>query len=79
MMRYLLLGVLLGALVFGCGCTYTVTGSNGPLAQCHDGPFTSFCVVTAPKGADVVSGTGIIPSIGGSAIGPATVARASGL
>lgn len=70
---YLLLAALLS------GCTYTVAGSNGPLAQCHDGALTSFCVVNVPKGAVVEGGMGLVPALGGSAIGSGAMMKAGGL
>ena len=52
------------------GCEHAI-GVNPPelSASCYDGAFTSFCVVRMPVGATVVTGSGVVPTIGQLATG----------
>lgn len=71
-MRLALLAALLA--LSGCG-TYQVSGAV--TAGCHDGLFTSFCVVQVPTGSRLIGGTGIIPAFGNAAVGASITSSAA--
>jgi hypothetical protein len=72
--------VLLALLVLG-GCSYRVADPEGYLeADCHNGAFTSFCVINVKPGQTVVgSASGIVPAIGGATGGLALIGSSASL
>jgi hypothetical protein len=54
--------------VVPAGCTYRVTdpGTGRLLATCHDGAYTSFCVIKKDRDDGLVSGSGVVPTANGA-------------
>ena len=73
-MRALRYAVLTGLLALsGCGDHW----GNG--WHCHDGAFTSFCVVDVRDHQTVVTGQGIVPAFGNAAVSASITSSAARL
>lgn len=67
--------IALAAALALSGCTYTVSDPDRPqaeLAKCHEGPFTSFCLVYMQPNTSVVSGSGVVTGSAALVLGTGT-------
>jgi hypothetical protein len=64
-MRYVALSLLV--LMTSCTSLIADPSDGSTMAKCHVGAFVSFCKVRKDAGEEIVTGTGVVPTVNSSA------------